>query len=81
MLSEIFIVGFGVIGAEMDAACFLPAAGAVGDESADGKHVLTLPALGGVQDLVHDVAAPDVDEFDGFVQAVAAAFDADVAPH
>ena len=78
---EVGVVGFGVVHAIVDAAAFLAEFGGVGDEEGGGEHVLAFPADGGIEDLVHDVAVPELDDFLGLGEGSGLAGDADVAPH
>ena len=81
VMFKVFVVGFGEVGAKMNAPAFASLAGAVGDKSTNGEHVLTLPSLGIIKNFVHDITAPEVDNFDGFIEPLGVSLDADVAPH
>src|SRR5947207_7791565 len=57
------------------------------DQEASGEHVLQLPAadgrvvdFGGVEYLVHDVAAPERDDLARFVESIFGALDPHVSP-
>ena len=61
VFGPIFVVALGEIAAEMHAATFLPGQGSRGHGLGYGQHVLTFPASGLVENLVHNVTAPKLD--------------------
>src|SRR5947207_793533 len=83
------IIALGVIETVMRSARFAAGVGGRGDEETRCEHVLQLPTrdgaggsqLGDVEGFVHHVAAPERDDFAGFVEALAGALDAYVSPH
>src|SRR5688572_1382518 len=68
-------IGLGIIIPEVYAARLLALAGRGGDEPGDGEHVLGFPADLLVEQLVHDVLAPEADDLDGLIESRPMAFD------
>ena len=81
MIFEVFVVGVGVVAAEVDAAAFLAGKGRLGDEEADGEHILELPALGVIELFIHNVSLPEANLFDGLLEVVGFPGDAHISPH
>jgi len=75
------IVAFGEVLPEVDAAGFFTLFGGVGHQERNGQHILTFPAEGITEDLVHHIPLPEADDFNGLIQRRLLAGDADVAPH
>ena len=46
MFFEVFVVGFGKISSKVDASAFLSRLGGLRHKQANGKHILTFPAIG-----------------------------------
>ena len=62
MFSVMLMVGFGEISSKVHAPAFPALLGRLGHEQRHCEHVLTFPALGRIEDLVHHVPLPEPDD-------------------
>ena len=81
MMFESIIVFLGIIAAEVHAPTFTAFPAALGHETTSGEHVLTLPAYRILEDFIHNVTAPEIYNFDSFIQQTPFAYKSDIAPH
>jgi hypothetical protein len=65
----------------MDAAAFFSIEGGLRDKLANGEHILELPALGGIELLIHNVSLPEFYHIDGLLQFGRFPVYADASPH
>ena len=81
MFFEVFVVDFGKISSVMNASALLSRLGGLRHKQANGKHILTFPAIGWIKDFVHHVPLPEPDNLLSLSKLLCLSGDADISPH
>ena len=81
MFFEGFIVCVREVATEVGASAFFSGQSGLGDEEADGQHVLEFPAGGRVEGLVHNITLPEANLVDGLPHFGRFSGDTHVSPH
>jgi hypothetical protein len=81
MFFEVLIVSFGKIASEVDSSAFPSHFGGARHKQRYREHILTLPAFGRVEDFVHYIPLPKLDDFLGLHERLSLSRDANISPY